>query len=173
MPLNVNEEIWQQVLDGEKGKGKEVEVAGDELGLEDDVFTEDEMEDEDEMEEDWEEEEGGVREFLSDDDESGDEVSDLEDLEFAEVSFALSSGVKRRVLMIQQFKRMMRVARMMKVARTMNLDRTRNGNRRRVHRSRRWHWARGKHLSRNRSLNQRSKRDVSVVSVLRMRAVFQ
>lgn len=78
----MNEEIWQQVLDGEKGKNKELEEDG--LEMEDDMFTEDEDE-----EEEWEEEdEDGEtrREWVSDEeDESGDEVSDLEDLEFAEV----------------------------------------------------------------------------------------
>ncbi|QRV73819.1 ribosomal L28e protein family [Ceratobasidium sp. AG-Ba] len=72
-PLNVNEEVWRQVLEGEKQKDK----AG--LELEDDETDEDE--DEDELEE---EEDGlGDREFVSDDSEFGD-LSDLEDLEEAE-----------------------------------------------------------------------------------------
>ncbi|KAF8677702.1 Bestrophin, RFP-TM, chloride channel [Rhizoctonia solani] len=72
-PLNVNEEVWRQVLEGEKGKNK--------LEMEDDETDED-----DEEEEEEEEEEGlGDREYVSDDsvDEFGD-LSDLEDLEEAE-----------------------------------------------------------------------------------------
>jgi protein MAK16 len=75
-PLNVNEEVWRQVLEGEKGKNK--------LEMEDD-----ETDEEDEEEEEEEEEEGlGDREYVSDDsvDEFGD-LSDLEDLEEAEVCF--------------------------------------------------------------------------------------
>ncbi|KAJ1306512.1 hypothetical protein OPQ81_007514 [Rhizoctonia solani] len=71
-PLNVNEEVWRQVLEGEKGKDK--------LDMEDDET------DEDDEEEEEEEEEGlGDREYVSDDslDEFGD-LSDLEDLEEAE-----------------------------------------------------------------------------------------
>ncbi|EUC56069.1 glutathione S-transferase, putative [Rhizoctonia solani AG-3 Rhs1AP] len=72
-PLNVNEDVWRQVLEGEKSKDK--------LEMEDDETDEDE----DELEEEEEEEEGlGDREFVSDDseDEFGD-LSDLEDLEEA------------------------------------------------------------------------------------------
>ncbi|KAG9080095.1 hypothetical protein FRC06_007085 [Ceratobasidium sp. 370] len=73
-PLNVNEDVWRQVLEGEKQKNKTgIEMQDDETD-----------EDEDELEE--EDEEGlGDREFVSDD--SGDEfgdLSDLEDLEEAE-----------------------------------------------------------------------------------------
>ncbi|EIW58715.1 Mak16 protein [Trametes versicolor FP-101664 SS1] len=76
-PLNVNEAVWQAVLDrekGEKGKGKELELEDDET----------DEEDEEDMEEEEEEEGWGEREFVSD--VSGDEdgLSDLED--------ALSSG---------------------------------------------------------------------------------
>ncbi|CAE6518688.1 unnamed protein product [Rhizoctonia solani] len=72
-PLNVNEEVWKQVLEGEKGKSK--------LEMEDDETDED---DEEEEEEEEEEEGLGDREFVSDDsaDEFGD-LSDLEDLEEA------------------------------------------------------------------------------------------
>lgn len=74
-PLNVNEDVWRQVLEGEKQKDK--------AGLE----MEDDETDEEEDEEELEDEEGlGDREFVSDD--SGDEfgdLSDLEDLEEAEV----------------------------------------------------------------------------------------
>ncbi|OJT09810.1 Protein mak16 [Trametes pubescens] len=76
-PLNVNEAVWQAVLDrekGEKGKGKELELEDDET----------DEEDEEDMEEEEEDEGWGEREFVSD--VSGDEdgLSDLED--------ALSSG---------------------------------------------------------------------------------
>ncbi|KAG8770683.1 hypothetical protein FRC12_004117 [Ceratobasidium sp. 428] len=77
-PLNVNEDVWRQVLEGEKQKDK----AG--IEMEDDETDEDE--DEEELEE--EDEEGlGDREYVTDD--SGDEfgdLSDLEDLEQAEDS---------------------------------------------------------------------------------------
>lgn len=71
-PLNVNEAVWQAVLDrekGEKGKGKELELEDDET----------DEEDEEDMEEEEEEEGWGEREFVSD--VSGDEdgLSDLED----------------------------------------------------------------------------------------------
>ncbi|KDN35883.1 hypothetical protein RSAG8_11245, partial [Rhizoctonia solani AG-8 WAC10335] len=69
-PLNVNEEVWRQVLEGEKSKDK--------LEMEDDETDEEEEEEEEEVE-------GlGDREFVSDDsaDEFGD-LSDLEDLEEA------------------------------------------------------------------------------------------
>jgi protein MAK16 len=75
-PLNVNEDVWRAVLEGEKEK------IGEEL--EEDETDEDEDEDEQEIEE---EEEGfGGREFVSDD--SGDELSGLDDLEDIEVAFS-------------------------------------------------------------------------------------
>lgn len=65
-PLNVNEEVWKAVLDGEKGKEKALAELEDEE-------SEEEFESGEELEE--EEEEGwGEREFVSDD-------SDLEDLQ--------------------------------------------------------------------------------------------
>jgi len=79
-PLNVNEEIWQQILSGDKGKTADTEKEG--LGLQEDVFTEDELEDEDELEMEEEGEWDDDREFVSG--ESGDELSDLEDLAQAE-----------------------------------------------------------------------------------------
>ena len=80
-PLNVNEEVWQAVLDMEKGKGKE---KAEDLDLEDE---ESEEEDEEELEGEMEDEEGwGDREFVSD--VSGDE-DDLSDLEDAGVSSVL------------------------------------------------------------------------------------
>lgn len=74
MPLNVNEAVWQAVLDrergekeNEKGKGKELDLIDDETDEED----EEELEDE---EEGW-----GEREFVSDMSGDEDELSDLED----------------------------------------------------------------------------------------------
>lgn len=78
-PLNVNESVWQAILDREKGE-KEKELEGEEeLGM---VYDETDGEDEDEEEEE-EEFEG---EFVSDI--SGDEagLSDLSDLEDIVVS---------------------------------------------------------------------------------------
>ncbi|KIJ61978.1 hypothetical protein HYDPIDRAFT_158561 [Hydnomerulius pinastri MD-312] len=77
-PLNVNESVWQAILDREKG-GKEKELdADEELGLMDD-----ETDGEDEDEEEFEEELEG--EFVSDlsgeeDEEGLSDLSDLEDM---------------------------------------------------------------------------------------------
>lgn len=87
-PLNVNEAVWQAVLDrekGEKGKGKELDLVDDET----DEEAEEDMEEEEE--EGW-----GEREFVSD--VSGDEDEDgLSDLEEAMVSvrFGLDLLVRR------------------------------------------------------------------------------
>lgn len=71
-PLNVNENVWQQVLNQGSSKDKELDMEEDE--------SEDEMEDEmeEEMEDGW-----GEREFVSDlsGDEEGSGWSDLEDVE--------------------------------------------------------------------------------------------
>ncbi|KAJ8585332.1 Mak16 protein [Rhizopogon salebrosus TDB-379] len=77
-PLNVNESVWQAILDGEK-KGKE-KVVGTELDMEDEET--DEEEEEEEMEEDWDAEGGEfVSDFSGDEDgELDDDLSDLEDL---------------------------------------------------------------------------------------------
>ncbi|KAJ8522728.1 hypothetical protein ONZ45_g705 [Pleurotus djamor] len=76
-PLNVNESVWQAVLDMEKNGG---EKSKEGLELEDDETDE---EDEEELEAEMEEEEGewGDREFVSDisEDEDDDGLSDLED----------------------------------------------------------------------------------------------
>ncbi|KAL1717221.1 ribosomal L28e protein family-domain-containing protein, partial [Schizophyllum commune] len=80
-PLNVNEAVWQAVLDREKraeaGDKDELELLDEE--------SEEEMEDEEELEDDegW-----GDREFVSDVSESEDGLSDLEDAadEFGEAS---------------------------------------------------------------------------------------
>lgn len=72
-PLNVNESVWQAILDREK-KSKKLEGKEDgELELEDDETDEEELEEE--MDGEWDE-----REFVSD--ASGDEdgLSDLEDV---------------------------------------------------------------------------------------------
>lgn len=78
-PLNVNEEVWQAVLDREKNGGK-TNVDMDEEGLEMEDEETDE-EDEEALEAEMEEEGWGEREFVSD--VSGDEdgLSDLEDAE--------------------------------------------------------------------------------------------
>lgn len=78
-PLNVNEEVWMQVLEN-----RNREAEGAELELEDEESEEELEEDLDEMdrmmEEEFEDEEGvGEREFVSDDDEEEDD-EDLEDL---------------------------------------------------------------------------------------------
>ncbi|KAI0331483.1 Mak16 protein [Cubamyces sp. BRFM 1775] len=73
-PLNVNEAVWRAVLDrekeGEKGKGKELDMEDDET----------DEEDEEDMEEEEEEEGWGEREFVSDVSGDEDELSDLEDV---------------------------------------------------------------------------------------------
>lgn len=72
-PLNVNEDIWKQILDAEKAKEK----SGAELEDEDELGEEQELE---------EEEEWDGREFVSDDSESEfGGLSDLEDMEPAQV----------------------------------------------------------------------------------------
>ena len=75
-PLNVNEDVWRQVLDMDKGKGKELEL-------------EDEMEDDESVEDEEEEE----REYVEDSDEESE--VDLEDYSGSEVSDAKSfSGTR-------------------------------------------------------------------------------
>lgn len=85
-PLNVNESVWQAILDRERiGAGKELEAeAEDGLDMVDDETDEDEEGDWDENEEELEdaEEDWGDREFVSD--LSGEECEDgLSDLEGA------------------------------------------------------------------------------------------
>ena len=83
-PLNVNEDVWRQVLDREKASKEGVEMEDEES----------EEEDEEELEE--EEEEGwGDREFVSDI--SGDEDG-LSDVEDAFVSIPLSVMSRSRSL---------------------------------------------------------------------------
>ncbi|BGP55251.1 hypothetical protein JCM8202_000676 [Rhodotorula sphaerocarpa] len=88
-PLNVNEDVWQAVLNREREVDAEKEL--EELGMESDEETDDEDEDEAERELEDEEE---VGEFVSDFDESdlddleeyGEEVFDSEDDEEADAS---------------------------------------------------------------------------------------
>jgi Mak16 protein C-terminal region len=78
-PLNVNETVWQAILDRERKSQKE-KLKGDvELELEDDETDEEELEDEEEGEMEEDEDDWGEKEFVSD--LSGDEdgLSDLED----------------------------------------------------------------------------------------------
>ncbi|KAK0527276.1 Protein MAK16 [Tilletia horrida] len=85
-PLNVNESVWNEVLERRRIKEKE---GMDELEAEADLEEDDEemLEGEEEQEwdglEDEEDEEDGVgrREFVSDDDDSEDDDDDIEDLE--------------------------------------------------------------------------------------------
>lgn len=66
-PLNVNEDVWRQVLDLDKGKDRELDLEEESL-------------------DEWEEEEeGGEREFVEDDSEE-ESVGDLEDYSGSEVS---------------------------------------------------------------------------------------
>ncbi|KAF4611056.1 hypothetical protein D9613_006806 [Agrocybe pediades] len=67
-PLNVNESVWQAILDRERNADAE------DLELEDDETDEEELEDE--MEDDW-----GDREFVSDISGDEDDEEDLSDLE--------------------------------------------------------------------------------------------
>ena len=67
-PLNVNEDVWRQVLDLDKGKDRELDLEEESL-------------------DEWEEEEeGGEREFVEDDSEE-ESVGDLEDYSGSEVSW--------------------------------------------------------------------------------------
>ena len=76
-PLNVNEDVWRQVLDMDKGKDKE-------LNMEDEAS----LLDEDEQEEEWE---GGEREYVEDTDEES--VGDLEDYSASEVGCAFPFAI--------------------------------------------------------------------------------
>lgn len=78
-PLNVNESVWQAVLDQSRGKSDKEKILED--GLEDLEDDESEEEDEEELEGEFEDEEWGDREFVSDlsGDESEDGLSDLEE----------------------------------------------------------------------------------------------
>ncbi len=73
-PLNVNESVWQAILDRERNGDDLVDKEQEELVLLDDETDEEELEDE--MEDEW-----GDREFVSDisgDEDNEDDLSDLE-----------------------------------------------------------------------------------------------
>jgi protein MAK16 len=72
-PLNVNEDVWRMVLEGDKGKSRDLE---NEMEMEDDESLVDSDEEE------WE---GGEREYVEDSDAESD-VGDLEDYSGSEVS---------------------------------------------------------------------------------------
>ncbi|ESK94490.1 putative mak16 protein [Moniliophthora roreri MCA 2997] len=75
-PLNVNETVWQAILDREKGE-RNKNLEDDELDMVDDETDEEDEEELEDMDEEW-----GTREFVSDisgDEESDDGLSDLED----------------------------------------------------------------------------------------------
>jgi hypothetical protein len=94
-PLNVNEDVWRQVLERERlGDEEDMEELEDE-----DSGEEDEDMDEDEMEEEME---GGEREFVEDDSDfdEDDEEDDMEDYSGEEVrrlSFNVPSAFQRYV----------------------------------------------------------------------------
>ncbi|KXN81520.1 Protein mak16 [Leucoagaricus sp. SymC.cos] len=102
-PLNVNETVWQAILDrervGSKGeKELERELEGDGLDMVDDETDEEEEEEEGEWDENEELEEGdedewGDREFVSDlsGEESDDGLDDLEGVDDASEQFAEDS----------------------------------------------------------------------------------
>jgi protein MAK16 len=78
-PLNVNENVWQAILDREKQSQKEKLKGDEELELEDDETDEEEFEDGEDGEiedgDDW-----GEKEFVSDLSGEEDGSSDLEDV---------------------------------------------------------------------------------------------
>lgn len=114
-PMNVNEEVWQQVLDMDrrKEKGKERELEGEMMEMEDEeeemiddesLYDEDETDEEGDEEGDEEEGESGDdedvwggREIVESDDESGDE--DMEDY-VSEVSLTCFLHIEVRIQLI-------------------------------------------------------------------------
>lgn len=77
-PLNVNEDVWREVLENRNKDAQELDLEDEESEeeLEEDLEEMDRM-----MEEEFEDEEGvGEREFVSDDDEEDESDGDLEDL---------------------------------------------------------------------------------------------
>ena len=84
-PLNVNETVWQAILDRERTGDDLTSKEKEELDLLDDETDEEELEDE--MEDEW-----GDREFVSDisgdedDDEDDDDLSDLEEAAVRSIS---------------------------------------------------------------------------------------
>lgn len=69
--MNVNESVWQAVLDKERNGHEKLQIGESELDLEDE---ESEEELEDEMDDGW-----GDREFVSDISGDEDDLSDIED----------------------------------------------------------------------------------------------
>lgn len=98
-PLNVNEDVWRQVLDMDrKGKAKEqgIELEDEMEMMQDDesLYDEDESDDDDEEEDDDDEdgeddESAGSRDWVESDDESEDDMEDFD----GEVSFSCGSFV--------------------------------------------------------------------------------
>lgn len=78
MPLNVNANIWKKVLNALEAEGEGTRDKDMDKGIEDDEEAEDEEELEQELEEEDEEEDGAV-EYVSDFDESDEELADIED----------------------------------------------------------------------------------------------
>lgn len=78
-PLNVNESVWQAILDRERNGDDLADKEQEELDLLDDETDEEELEDE--MEDEW-----GDREFVSDISGDEDDEDDLSDLEGVIVS---------------------------------------------------------------------------------------
>jgi protein MAK16 len=91
-PLNVNESVWQAILDREKKVQKENLKGGTELELEDDETDEEDLQDDGEMEDedDW-----GGKEFVSDLSEEDDELSDLEDAVVRALPLTINSHYSR------------------------------------------------------------------------------
>lgn len=80
-PLNVNENVWQAILDRERNANAEKDA--EDLELLDDETDEEELEDE--MEDEW-----GEREFVSDisgDEDEDDDLSDLEGIAVRIITF--------------------------------------------------------------------------------------
>ena len=150
-PLNVNEAVWQAVLDrergvkeGEKGKGKDV------LEMEDDETDEEDEEELEEEEEGW-----GEREFVSDLSGEEDGLSDLED-----AAVSVRVGLGRLVLVLTVGGPRLLERKMMKTTTTM---RTRIVKTNTMVRRERRVLGSGKHRQNPQNLpgNQRRRRDVS------------
>lgn len=106
-PLNVNESVWQAILDREKKSEKNKLKEDGELELEDDETDEEELE---EDEDDW-----GEREFVSDMSEDEDGLSDLED---AMVSIYRFNG---RLILYMISRVRVKISKMVQKKKTMKL----------------------------------------------------
>ena len=82
-PLNVNEDVWSTVL--ENAQSRVPDANGEELALEEELSDEEAEEDIEAMDEDMRavDEEYGQREFVSDDEDSDDEIEDLPEVRCA------------------------------------------------------------------------------------------